>query len=36
MQIIQHLTHFGPTPDMEWLTTLSKKGNFGIVLVGKI
>ena len=25
-QIIQHLTHFGPTPDMEWLIHYQKKG----------
>ena len=25
-QIIQHLTNFGPTPDMEWLIHYSKKG----------
>ena len=36
MQIIQHLTHFGPTSDMEWLTHYPKKGNFGIVSVGNI
>ena len=34
-QIIQHLTYFGPTLDIEW-HTLSKNGNFGIALVGTI
>ena len=24
----QHLTHFGPTPDMEWLIHYPKKGIF--------
>ena len=35
MQIIQHLTHFGPTLTWSGLHTI-KKGDFGIVLVGKI
>ena len=30
-QLIQHLAHFEPTPDMEWLI----QGDFGKVLVGK-
>ena len=29
MQITQHLTHFGPTPDMEWLAHYPKKGILG-------
>ena len=35
-QIIQHLTYFSPTHDMQWLIHYPKKGNFGIVSVGKI